>query len=262
MAGSFSEFAAHAMKTFAQESNQRKTSEENNLETRMLVVDDDPTVCELVQEVLALAGIESLSLTSSKNAATHLAQEKFGAVFLDVRMPAPDGIELARQIRSSGLNRMTPIVVITGEEDRNILARAFEAGASFFLFKPIDRQRMLRLIRVNEATVRREARRFQRVRIKCKVSLQCAGGKELDGTTLDLSLNGMLVQVSSVLPVGSNVQVSLELKSGARPLRVAARVVRSLGGDCLGLQIENAGLEESRRLQEFLLPLILTKAEL
>ena len=136
------------MKTFAQESHQRKTSEENNLETRMLVVDDDPTVCELVQEVLALAGIESLSLTSSKKAATHLAQEKFGAVFLDVRMPAPDGIELARQIRSSGLNRMTPIVVITGEEDRNILARAFEAGASFFLFKPIDRQRMLRLIRV------------------------------------------------------------------------------------------------------------------
>jgi PleD family two-component response regulator len=70
MAGSFPEFTAQAMKTFAQQSNQGKTSEEKNLETRMLVVDDDPTVCELVQEVLGLAGIESLSLTSSKKAAT------------------------------------------------------------------------------------------------------------------------------------------------------------------------------------------------
>jgi PleD family two-component response regulator len=143
MAGSFPEFTAQAMKTFAQQSNQGKTSEEKNLETRILVVDDDPTVSELVQEVLGLAGIESLSLTSNKKAATHLAQEKFGTAFLDVRMPPPDGIELARQIRTSGLNRMTPMVVITGEDDRSILARAFEAGATFFLFKPIDRHRML-----------------------------------------------------------------------------------------------------------------------
>ncbi|MGH9574215.1 MAG: response regulator, partial [Candidatus Acidiferrales bacterium] len=71
---------------------------------RILVVDDDPTVCELVQEVLNSAGMESCALTNSKRAATHLAQEKFGAVFLDVRMPPPDGIELTRQIRASGLN--------------------------------------------------------------------------------------------------------------------------------------------------------------
>jgi CheY-like chemotaxis protein len=248
------------MNPSAQQSNHAKTSEQKNLSARILVVDDDPTVCELVQEVLDLAGLESLSLTSSEEAATHLAREKFGAVFLDVRMPFPDGIELTRRVRASGLNRTTPIVVITGEEDRSILARAFEAGASFFLFKPIDRHRMLRLIRVTETTVQREARRFQRVRIECNVSLQC-GKDTLRGVTLDLSMNGMLVQVSSAVPVGSSTHVSLELKSGARPVHLIARVVRAVGQDCLGLQIENAGSEESKRLQEFLLPLILAKTE-
>ena len=108
--------------------------------SRILVVDDDPTVCELIQEVLAAAEMESFALTDSRQAATRITQERFDAIFLDVRMPPPDGIELTRQIRASGLNRRTPIVVITGEEDNAVLKRAFEAGASFFLFKPIDRQ--------------------------------------------------------------------------------------------------------------------------
>jgi CheY-like chemotaxis protein len=121
--------------------------------SRVLVVDDDPTVCEMIQDVLNSADMETVTHTSSQEAATRLELEKFQAVFLDVNMPSPDGLELARWIRASGLNRTTPIVMITGEDDRTILSRAFQAGASFFLFKPIDRHRMLRLIRVAEGPV-------------------------------------------------------------------------------------------------------------
>jgi CheY-like chemotaxis protein len=228
--------------------------------SRILVVDDDPTVCELIQEVLAAADMESFALTDSKQAATHITQERFDAIFLDVRMPPPDGIELTRKIRASGLNRRTPIVVITGEEDNAVLKRAFEAGASFFLFKPIDRHRMLRLIRVTEGSIQQEARRYQRVKTRCKVSLEY-GQERISGTTLDVSLGGMFVQAPYALPVGSTVQVSLELKPGTPPLRLTARVVRRPGEDCMGLQIENAGPEETKRLQEFLLPLILAETD-
>lgn len=228
--------------------------------SRILVVDDDPTVCELIQEVLAAAEMESFALTDSKEAATRIAQERFDAIFLDVRMPPPDGIELSRQIRASGLNRTTPIVVITGEEDNAVLKRAFEAGATFLLFKPIDRHRMLRLIRVTEGSIQDEARRYQRVKASCKVSIEC-GLERLSGTTLDLSLCGLFVRAPSTFPVGSVVQVSLELKSGSAPLRVAARVMRVSADNCMGLLIENAGREETKRLQEFLLPLILAEID-
>jgi CheY-like chemotaxis protein len=227
---------------------------------RVLVVDDDSTICELIQEVLTFAQMESFAITDSKKAVTHLVQEKFGAVFLDVRMPPPDGIELTRRTRASGLNRTTPIVIITGEDDNAVLARAFEAGANFFLFKPIDRHRMLRLIRVTEDSIQREARRYQRVRTNCKVDLEC-GQEQFIGATLDLSLGGMLVRASCTLPVGSIVRVGLELKPGTPPLRVTARVVRVCGDDCVGLQIENAGSDERKRLHEFLLPLILAKSD-
>jgi len=231
-----------------------------SVRSRVLVVDDNPVICELIQEVLNSAEMEAFTLTDSSQAALHLAREKFDAVFLDVRMPSPDGIEITRRLRAAGLNRSTPVVIITGEEDNGVLKRAFEAGASFFLFKPIDRHSILRLIRVTESSIQREARRYQRVRTSCKVSLEC-GQERISGTTLDVSLGGMFVQAPHAFPIGPTVQASLELKVGTPPLRLTARVVRSPGENCMGLQIENAGAEETKRLQEFLLPLILAETD-
>ena len=85
--------------------------------SRVLVADDDPLVCELVKEILDSVEMDTVTLTDSKEASTRLGQEKFQAVFLDVHMPRPGGIELAGQMRASGMNRSTPIVVITGEAD-------------------------------------------------------------------------------------------------------------------------------------------------
>jgi CheY-like chemotaxis protein len=184
--------------------------------------------------------------------------EKFQAVFLDMNMPSPDGLELTRWIRASGLNRTTPIVMITGEDDRTLLARAFEAGASFFLFKPIDRHRMLRLIRVAEGPMQREARRYQRVKVSCKVSIEL-NQEQVSGIALDLSLGGMFVQASRTLPAGSIVLVRLELGPGAPPLSLAARVVRSSANNSMGLQLENNGPEQNKKLQEYLLPLVLAR---
>ena len=228
--------------------------------SRVLVVDDDPTVCEMIQDVLNSADMETVTHTSSQEAATRIEVEKFQAVFLDVNMPSPDGLELTRRIRASGLNRTTPIVMITGEDDRTILSRAFQAGASFFLFKPIDRHRMLRLIRVAEGPMQREARRYQRVKVNCKVSIEL-NQEQISGVAVDLSLGGMFVQASRMLPAGSIVLVRLELRPGAPPLNLAARVVRSSANSSMGLQLENNGPEQSRKLQEYLLPLILAKSD-
>ncbi len=84
--------------------------------------------------------------------------------------------------------------MITGEGDRTLLGRAFEAGVNFFLFKPIERHRILRLIRVSADSIEREARRFSRVKLRCNVALECES-KRLTGTTLDISLGGLFVRV-------------------------------------------------------------------
>lgn len=223
---------------------------------RILVVDDDLVTCELVCEILSAAGMDASFLTSSIEAAGRLKREKYHAVFLDMRMPAPDGAQLARQVRASRVNASTVIVMITGEQERTVMQRAFEAGVEFFLFKPIERNKLLRLIRVTEGPIERERRRFTRVPLRCRVSLE-SGSDRVEGTTLDLSLCGALVQSDRAFPPGAVVTVSLDLEAGTPALHSSARVVRAVGMDRMGIQFENLGPKESIRLQEFLLPLIL-----
>jgi CheY-like chemotaxis protein len=200
--------------------------------------------------------MEANSVTDSTVAAERLRREKFHAVFLDMRMPPPDGIELAQQVRASRVNASTVIVMISGEEDKTLTRRAFEAGVEIFLFKPVERNKLLKLIRVAEGPIERERRRFTRVRLRCRVSME-AGNDRLEGTTLDLSLGGALVQSHRAFPLGTVVTASLEVAGGGAPLHASARVVRIVGTDCMGIQFENLGPKESLRLQEFLLPLIL-----
>jgi hypothetical protein len=53
------------------------------------------------------------------------------------------------------------------------------------------------------------------------------------------------------------VTVTLELEAGTPPMRSGARMIRTIGTDCMGIQFENLGPKESNRLQQVLLPLIL-----
>ncbi len=228
--------------------------------TRVLIVDDEAAMCELIQEVLSEAGLEAHAVTDNTQAEARVMTEKFDAVFLDVRMPPPDGIELARRMRASGFNQKTPIVIITGQDDATLLKRAFEAGANFFLFKPVDRARLLRLIPVTQDPIEREKRRYQRVTVRCKVVLEF-GHERLDGTTLDLSLNGLLVQAGRVFTVGARVDVSLQLAAGMPPVQAVGRIVRVVGDDCMGIHLESIGETESQQLQKFLLPLILAEMD-
>lgn len=224
---------------------------------KVLIVDDDPVLCEFIQEVLASENIQAHVITDSMQAAARLREERFDAVFLDMNMPALDGIELAKRIRSSGLNQSTPLVMITGEQDQKAVQRAFQVGVNLSLFKPVDRVRLMRLLNAADNFIQHQRTLVTRVKVSKGVSIEL-GERRLSGTTLDLSVGGMLVQSSATLPVGSSVRVGLKLQPGKPPVQFEARVVRVSGDDCMGLQIErNTG--EDQDLKNFLLPLILTK---
>jgi CheY-like chemotaxis protein len=227
---------------------------------KVLVVDDDPPTCELISEVLSAAEIEAYGITDSVAAGKRLLQQRFDAVFLDARMPAPDGMELARRMRSSGLNRRSLIVMITGEREQQFLRRAFEAGINFVLFKPVDRQSLMRLLRVTQGPIDRERRRFTRVSVRCNVSLEF-GSERTQGVTADISISGMLVQADRRFPVNSLLRVGLNLLEGRPPLQCAARVVRLVGDNSMGLELESLALADTHILEEFLLPHILRAAD-
>jgi DNA-binding response OmpR family regulator len=223
---------------------------------RALVVDDDPAVCGMIRTVLGDTGIEVLSVSDSKQAPGWLGKEKFAVVLFDLRMASPNGVELSRLARGSGLNQMTPIVLLSDDPGTSAVAEGFSAGASFFLYKPIDKVRLLKLIRATRGTIEHERRRFRRVPLRARVEL-ANGNQGLTGETLDVSLNGMLVETTSTFPKGSPVQFLLYLSPGWKPIEGAGIVMRVMGANQMGIQMNPLPMAESARLQEFLLPMIM-----
>jgi CheY-like chemotaxis protein len=227
----------------------------------VLLVEDNADDAELFLRTLRKTQmdveleIDVQVVSNSADATIKFKAQGFDAIFVDVGLPPPDGIELSRRIRTSDSNRTTPIIIMTGADDRGLMARAFQAGANFFLFKPVSRPQLLRLIQMSRAPIDRERRRLQRVNVKCKVSISSDKGK-FDGETVDLCLGGMLVKMNALLPIGSMVKVSLTLPPATAPIRSSARIVRAVGNEMMGLQLEGLGRSESDQLGTFLVPLI------
>jgi CheY-like chemotaxis protein len=86
---------------------------------RILVVDDNPVICELIQEVLSSVEMEAFTLTDSSKAALHLAREKFDAVFLDVRMPSASRCTVPSVIKVSWLSAQNGDKWIRTNQDKD-----------------------------------------------------------------------------------------------------------------------------------------------
>jgi DNA-binding response OmpR family regulator len=133
------------------------------MQKQCLIVDDEYAVCQMVEKVLTSAGMEAVALTRSSEAPALLNEGKFEMAFLDLHMASPDGIELARQMRHSRWNRTTPIILISDDQRPSAMSVGFGAGASFFLYKPIDSGRLLKLVRATQGAMEYGRRRTRRV---------------------------------------------------------------------------------------------------
>ena len=226
------------------------------MQRRALVVDDEQATCDLIQKVLYAAGVDALTLTRSGQASSFLEEGKFDMVFFDMHMGSPDGMELSREMRRAGSNRTTPIILLSDDQRPSAMSQGFAAGASFFLYKPIDKERLLKLIRATQGRMDHERRQTRRVPFESKARLRF-GFEEIVCETVDVSMNGMLVKAPRMLPAGSAVQVSMDLTQPMKPFVGAGSVVRVIGGNQMGIHLDQLPVEESERLQEFLLPKIL-----
>src|SRR5918911_2433314 len=112
--------------------------------TRVLIVDDDPTLLEALSEALHLR-IRALTVEtcdSALEALERLAKRDYDAVVADIKMPGMDGLELLARIRQ--LSPDTPTLLITGHGEHDLAVQALRGGAHDYVQKPIDRDYFVR----------------------------------------------------------------------------------------------------------------------
>jgi DNA-binding response OmpR family regulator len=226
----------------------------SGLPTRALIVGDEEAMCALIKDALGAASIEAVMMTTSSEAAVLFREKKFDVILIDLCTPPVDPSKLVHGIRQSGFNWKTPIILISDDLRPAALSEGFKAGASFFVYKPIDRAHLMSLIRVTQGSVEHEKRRFRRIAVRAKIQVKC-GDLSVEGETIDLSLNGALVRASHTFPVGSPVEVRLYLLAGKPPVAALGFIMRLLEDSQMGIQLEGLPAVESSRIEEYLLPL-------
>jgi PleD family two-component response regulator len=123
---------------------------------RILFVDDDPIMREFAQVHLSSETAKVTVGADGLEACDALAAEDFDVILLDLEMPKMDGFEVLAKLRSDERTRRVPVVVVTGREDVAAIDRAFQAGATSFLVKPINWRQLSYQIRYVHRTAETE----------------------------------------------------------------------------------------------------------
>jgi signal transduction histidine kinase/ActR/RegA family two-component response regulator len=110
---------------------------------RILVIDDDPAVCELMERVCLKNGYRVTTARTGREGLEIARQKVPDLVTLDVLMPGLDGWDVLREFKSDPALAAVPVVVITIVDDRD---RALALGASDHLLKPVDYERLAALL--------------------------------------------------------------------------------------------------------------------
>jgi putative two-component system response regulator len=114
----------------------------------ILVVDDEESVRSFLRRLLTHEGYAVDVATDGTSALASVKASAPDVVLLDVNMPGEiDGFGVCRRLRSDVVTRLTPIIVITGQDQRERRLEGIKAGADDFLPKPVDRDELLARVR-------------------------------------------------------------------------------------------------------------------
>jgi len=111
---------------------------------KILVVDDDERICQMLARYLKREGYETVTATSGERMRAHVAAQPFDLVLLDLMLPGEDGFALARELRAQS---SIPIIILSGRSDTVDKVVGLELGADDYVTKPFEERELLARVR-------------------------------------------------------------------------------------------------------------------
>jgi len=124
------------------------------LPKKIIIVEDQPDVADLLEEMLGIDGYLVTKIHSSTGALSVIQAEKPDVVLLDIMMPDISGLEVLRFMRREPDMQGTPVVIVSARTLPEDIRTGLDAGATAYLTKPVDvnklRETVARVIRAAE----------------------------------------------------------------------------------------------------------------
>ena len=154
--------------------------------TRILVVEDEPSIALGLEDDLRMEGWEVELVTDGAAAATRARQQTFDLVLLDVMLPGRDGFDVCREMRRAGLR--VPIIILTAKALELEKVMGLDSGADDYVTKPFSPKELRARIR---AHLRRAAGGSE------LLDVYRFGDMEVDAGRCELRRSGAVVEITS-----------------------------------------------------------------
>lgn len=113
----------------------------------ILTIDDSASIRQMVSLTLSSAGYTVLQASDGEEGLAQATAHKVDAVLTDLNMPKKNGIEFIREYRAHPSSAGVPIVFLTTESDDEMKRQAKEAGATGWIVKPFEQQKLLAVVK-------------------------------------------------------------------------------------------------------------------
>jgi diguanylate cyclase (GGDEF)-like protein len=113
---------------------------------KVLILDDDPSLTDLLSEIVKEEGYEVMSSNSPKDVLFLARQFIPDVLLLDIMMPELDGFDVCEFFKRDAQLKFTRIIILTGRDDRECRVRCYKAGADLFLSKPFEIDELRQII--------------------------------------------------------------------------------------------------------------------
>ncbi len=115
--------------------------------SKILVVDDEPTIVELIEESLRMDGFDTARAYSGEEALDALSKDPPDLVLLDLMLPGMDGYEVCRQMQKDVRLSQIPVIMLTAKSAVGDRVAGYQKGADDYITKPFDAEELLVRVR-------------------------------------------------------------------------------------------------------------------
>ena len=164
------------------------------MKQRILVVDDEHDLCEILRFNLETAGYEVVVAYSAEEVQAHDVT-RFQLILLDVMMPGISGFELARQLKSSKRTAGIPIIFLTAKDTEEDTLHGFELGADDYVAKPFSLREVLARVKVvlGRSTSHTNEIHFHNLYMDVQSRRVTLNGQDVDLTKTEFSILHLLL---------------------------------------------------------------------
>lgn len=219
---------------------------------KIMVVDDEQVTLKLVRSLAAPLGHTVLTFENYQEAGQRAEQQRFDLALVGMRVPEPEGLELARRIRNSQTNRETTIVMLSDTDNVENLRKAFGEGADFVLTKPLTPGRLRPMLAAMDSSGWNFKRRAARLPLFTEVV--CTWDKrKFPMRSMNVSESGMLLQSSVDAEEGQEIGLEFKIAEVGASLNVLARVVRKEGTERVAIEFLGLAPEDRNAIQLYVM---------